>query len=136
MTDSSLRNPWIEIGNRWKFYGPPGRPHKSEIKIISDEIEKHLIQKKDHHPVNFLILGCTPEYRDMLAILKKKYASKFNINVTLIDIFKEMYEQMSLLTQLPNKDEQFIHGSWLDKNNFQKEYFDLLEDTPSLAMIG
>lgn len=125
MSDANLRNPWLEIGKRWKLYGSPGRPSQSEITIISSYIENYCQQKtknNDNSAINILILGSTPEYRDMLVRLGQKYS----IYVTLIDIFREMYEQMSALTKFPNKEEIFIHGSWLDKQNFKQEHYDIV----------
>lgn len=75
-----------------------------------------------------MILGATPEFRDMLA--------KYPVNVILLDVNLEMKKAMdSLLARKPKK-EKFIKANWL-KMPFSDNYFDIvMGDTPHHNIKG
>ena len=87
---NKLLEPWKELAGRWKkYYTPPGQPSKDDQKTYLKYIKEVLKNKKEP---KVLILGATPELRDLLA--------KTRAEVTIIDILMEMISAMSQLTKL------------------------------------
>ncbi|TKJ17811.1 hypothetical protein CEE44_04770 [Candidatus Woesearchaeota archaeon B3_Woes] len=107
-------DPWKEYANRYeKFYWEPGKPTKQEKKIFYKFIKEALKKRKK---TRALILGATPSIRDELA--------KFNVEVTLIDINKNMINEMSKLTT-HKKKEIIVKGNWIN-TKFPDNHFDIV----------
>lgn len=108
--------PWSLIANNWKLFTPPWRPARENIdyyeKILKQTI-KNITQPKA------LILGSTPEIRDMIAKYK-------NIEVVVADYNMEMILAMNeLLTKKNFSNERWIKTSWVDMP-LEKGYFDII----------
>ncbi len=95
--------------HHWKYYPVPARPSPSEI----DFIRKRIIEKGKDSTV--LILGSTPEYRNM--------CGEIGVKVTCFDFLKYNYEYLS--DDVKHKpEEKFVEGNWTDKAI--KEKFDFI----------
>lgn len=90
------------IADQWKLYQPPVRPSKSEIKIFEGFMKRKGLDKK------VLVLGATPELRDLAHKLKAK--------VTICDISLTMMMTMVDLMKYKKKakDEIWIRSDWLE----------------------
>lgn len=120
--DKKIFNPsWKNVWKIWSKTEPPMRPSKRDIRFW----EKKIIKIKEKKPnLKALVLGCTPEIRDMLARQK--------VSTFCLDVHRSMYLVMGQLTKHKNKKEEFIQGNWLEADKiFQKNSFDLVcGDTP------
>ena len=110
---------WKKIASVWKDILPPSRPSLGDIciydKFIRQEIKKEKLFK-------VLILGTTPELRDLLS----RYSLLgYNIKVFLLDINSEMIKAMDLLIEIKNKREKKLTGNWV-KTSFKDNFFDLI----------
>lgn len=113
---------WDYFWTFWKQMTPPWRPSGEEIKFWEEKVKE--VAKRQNPKA--LVLGATPEIRDML--------SKYLIKVVLLDISFEMKKAMDKL--MKNKEaknrEKLIIDSWLGMRKiFSKDYFDIvLGDSP------
>lgn len=106
---------WKELAKTWATYSPPIRPSKNEIRFYEEEIKKLC---KKNRKLKALILGATPEFRDLL--------SRYNIATTLIDINPVSVKAMtSLLKIRKNPKEKIVLADWLNMP-FQKNSFDIV----------
>jgi hypothetical protein len=115
-----------EFVKYWKYYREPSRPSKSELEFIEEKI------KEKGHSVNVLILGSTPEYREI--------CGRLGIGVTCLDFSRFNYDWIG--KEVKHKPvERFIEGNWLTAKT--KDKFDIIlgdnviqvvrkEDTESL----
>ena len=90
--------------NFWSKCQEPWRPSKKEI-IFWDKTIQQILKKKGS--IQVLILGATPEFRDLLAKYK-------NIKVTLLDINPPVKRAMDRLCKKKNENEKLVLGNWLD----------------------
>ncbi|MFA6146029.1 MAG: methyltransferase domain-containing protein [Patescibacteria group bacterium] len=107
---------WKEMAKVWASYLPPAKPSKNEIKFWEKELKKLPIKKG----INFkaLVLGSTPEFRDLL--------SKYKVDTTFVDINSDSARAMTSLLKLPkNPREKFVLSDWLHMP-FAKNSFDLV----------
>lgn len=90
------------LAKRWAIYDSPARPSKSECRIIENFVARH---KK---PAKILILGATPEYRDL--------AHNQKAEVTCVDIGLEMILAMRELMKNKKRTDQevWFRANWLD----------------------
>ena len=103
--------------NLWKAVKSPWRPAKEDIKFYEKIVKK--VVKKNKNP-KVLVLGSTPEIRDMLA----KYKT---IEVTLIDLNIPVSRAMTRLMKRKNPREKLIPGNWLKMDQlFPRNYFDIV----------
>ncbi len=117
-----LYNPnWKSYCKLWQKIGPPWTPTSQEIKFWEKKI---LVIKKKNFNAKALVLGATPEIRDLLA--------KHKINTTLLEANESMYRAMSKLMKMKNNKEKFVCGNWLEVNSiFKKNSFDfVISDAP------
>jgi hypothetical protein len=98
--------------DRWVNYTPSVRPSPSEILIYSK-----MISTARETDSNCLILGATPELRDM--------ACNLNLNVTVLDTNKYMINKMTGLMTRQNPTENVIVGNWVDYD-FVEQQFDFI----------
>src|SRR3989344_2304130 len=82
----------------WKYYLPPSRASPSELHFIKEKIIEKGKQAK------ILILGSTPEYRNLCGELK--------MPVTLLDFSRQNYEYLAREVKHKPK-ETFILGDWI-----------------------
>lgn len=108
---------WTSNAQRWVKYKPPLRPSQQELKIIENFLKKIKTNSKDWQKMA-LILGATPEYRDLLAKLKYQ--------VTMFDFNRDSVESMTLLLKHKGiKKEKLVLGNWLS-NKFTPNTFDVV----------
>ncbi len=100
---------WQALAKTWAKVDPPFKPNSNRILLYKKLLKKYALGKK------ILILGATPELRDMLA--KEKY------EVTLIDQSPKMIKTMTSLRKTKSK-EKIIIKNWFNYN--PKEKFDAI----------
>ena len=108
--------PWKKMADSWKLFTPPWKPSAENITLFKKLLDRTI---KGVEKPKVLILGATPEIRDMLADYK-------NIEVTLADITIEMILAMNELVKKKNfSNEIWIKSDWL-KMPLEKDYFDVI----------
>ncbi|MBU4369279.1 class I SAM-dependent methyltransferase [Patescibacteria group bacterium] len=109
-------NPWKAFAARWeKYFTPPGRPSKQAMSLYRQFAKKSFVGLK--RQPRTLVLGATPEIRDVLAGLKAE--------VSIIDINMEMILAMTELTKIKNPKEIIVKGNWTNMP-FPSGYFDVV----------
>ncbi len=104
--DNIKKSEWRGFAEKWRALNPPYKPSRERIDIYHYLIKKYVKGNKA------LVLGATPEIRDLLAKLKFK--------VTLLDISLPMVRAMTFLKKTRNK-EKIVIGNWL-KARFNEKY--------------
>lgn len=108
----------------WRSLPPEIRPTPSVLRLWEPKIKELFHQNKR---LKALVLGATPEIRDLLA--------KYKINTTCLDINPLMIKAMSLLIKRRNSREKIVQGSWL-KMPFKANSFDLVvSDCPQDNLV-
>jgi ubiquinone/menaquinone biosynthesis C-methylase UbiE len=105
---------WKEMAKLWSSYKPPAKPSKNEIKFYEKNLKKIQKQNKD---LKVLVLGATPEFRDLL--------SKYKINTTIVDVNPLSVKAMSSLLKRKNPKEKIVFSDWLNMS-FEKNSFDVV----------
>lgn len=111
----------IKHAEAWKLMPPPARPSPTELDIYSEYIERILAEKGT---IKLLILGSTPEFRDL--------AQKFKIVPSLVDNNPAVHEALSLLRKIPGK-EIVINSDWLNLSEENK--YDLILGDIAVNML-
>ena len=88
----------------WKYYPPPARASLSDIKFIESKIKEEIL-KKGRENVKVLVLGSTPEYRNLCGELE--------VHCYCFDFSEYNYQYLSQEVKHKPK-ETFILGNWLD----------------------
>lgn len=109
-------NPWEYMCERWNQFAPPGRPSKDDINTMRTMMYDCLEPDKENYHV--LLLGATPEIRDMLA-------EDSRITTILVDITIDMIVSMGRLMQNNTEHEIWMKSSWIDAP-LEKDYFDVV----------
>ena len=68
---SVQKKQWEKFMNSWKKMGAPGRPNRDVCLILFKHIKDHLSKIKGE--TRIVILGCTPEYRDLGYLCTRLY---------------------------------------------------------------
>lgn len=98
--------------HHWKYYVGPARASPSDLEFI----KKKILEKGSKCKV--LILGATPEYRDL--------CGQLGLGITLIDFSRYNYEYLA--DEVRNRPkERFIRGNWL-KTALDKKFDIILGD--------
>lgn len=106
---------WGDWWKLWNLIGPPWRPAKKDIDFWENRIKE---LKKDKN-LKVLLLGSTPEIRDMLA--------KNNVCLTLLEANRSMYDAMSKIRKVKEGKEKLVIGNWLKADKiFEKDQFDVV----------
>jgi len=106
---------WKQIADMWNVYfTPPSRISDGELKKYKQWLE---VLNPERKPLNALVLGATPELRDILYELGYK--------TSIIDINLEMILAMNSVMKTENPIETIIKSNWLD-NPLQSDYFDVV----------
>lgn len=102
------------LANRWSIFTRPVVPSKSECQII----KKYILNKKKEN-LRILVLGSTPEFRDLTHELKAE--------VTCIDISLEILQGLvGLMKQkYRTSQETWVKSSWLTMP-LAKNYYDFV----------
>ncbi|MFA5051267.1 MAG: class I SAM-dependent methyltransferase [Patescibacteria group bacterium] len=115
-TKKNYTAPWKKMADSWKLFTPPWKPSENNIILYKKLLDRAI---KGIKSPKVLILGATPEIRDMLADYK-------NIEVTIADITMEMILAMNELVKKKNfSNEIWIKSDWL-KMPLEKDYFDVI----------
>ncbi|HLC67053.1 MAG TPA: methyltransferase domain-containing protein [Candidatus Nanoarchaeia archaeon] len=110
---------YSEFIQHWKKVQFPARPSPEEL-IVFDSL------MQGHRDESLLILGSTPELRDI--------GFKNMLHVTCLDINPDMLEGMKQLMQHQNADEQLVKGNWLEMP-FPNAVFDLIFAEQSIHIV-
>lgn len=122
MPKNKILKSWKKIAKIWKNIKPTYKPSKTEVLLFEKFLK--IIQKNDDFKV--LILGATPEIRDMLA--------KNKLSVTILDANPTMVKAMNQLVKTRNKNEKIVIGNWL-KMPFRDNMFNLIiSDHPTSSL--
>lgn len=89
------------IVKRWEIYKPPTRPSLSEIKLFKEIIG-------NGRNKNGLVLGATPELRDVL--------HELDYNVYVADLSEKMIKALKKLMRYPDKGELVFIQDWSKLN--------------------
>jgi len=117
-----MKKNWtLDMANKWKNYKPPIRPSKYDLEVFEDYIKEKLKQNKD---VKILILGSTPEFRDL--------ASKHKLIPYVVD-YNEMNNRALATLKKHKGKEILIKQDW--RKLKLKEKFDLVFAEASLNML-
>lgn len=107
---------WKLLAKTWGYGSAPARPSDEDVQCYRKYIEEKIVNKKQ---INVLVLGATPEIRDMLRDYGKK------VNVVICDVTLEMVIAMSSIMKVPNTDEVVIRANWVDAP-LTHSYFDVI----------
>lgn len=107
--DTSLA--WKQIAGMWSTY------FTSPSRLSPGEEEKYRAWITQLKPKTALVLGATPELRDIL--------NELGCETTIIDINLEMIVAMSSLVKVNNPDETIVRANWLS-NPLRSGYFDVV----------
>lgn len=109
--------PWEGFAKRWELFTSPNRPSRQEIRLYERFLIKSVGYKRQG---KILILGSTPELRDMLA----KYP---HLEVTLLDKSIEMILAMTNLMKqkFASRNEVWVCADWIDAP-IRDHYFDVV----------
>lgn len=108
---------WVEYLELWPFWGPPARPGSFDLKVWEKYVDK---LKKENKNIRALVLGATPEIRDLLA---ERY-----ISTVVLDVNAGMVNGLGkLMKYKKRKKERIIINNWLNVSKlFPKNHFDLV----------
>ncbi|MBI4453881.1 class I SAM-dependent methyltransferase [Candidatus Woesearchaeota archaeon] len=123
----------------WKKARFPARPSEEEMPILDrlmrgieiNEVKDDVKGKKKgtlnyNQGKKLLILGATPEFRDL--------GFKLKLKVTCADINIDMLEGMKQLMEFPNSEEVLVKCDWLNMP-FEDNSFDLVFAEQSINII-
>lgn len=124
---------YTKIAKKWKLGGPPARPSLDELKEIFEPYIKCLAKQiflKEKRPAKMLVLGATPEFRNL--------GLKYGLEVWAADINPNMLEAMDkLIKQRKSKRNKKVVTDWLNMSrNLPKNYFDLVMAEQSFNIVA
>jgi len=99
------RSYWMRSAEIWRKLKPPERPSKEEMGIYEKHL-KEILQFKGNK-LRAVILGATPEIRDLLARYKVS-------DVTIVDVNPNMVRAMKELLKISKGKEKIVIASWLN----------------------
>lgn len=123
-----------DIANNWKNFRPPIRPSVHDLAVFQKYLQEKVKQNsKKGQSVRLLILGSTPELRDM--------AHDAGITLTICDYSKENYDALSSLCQKKGRElgkEVFLQQDWRSLTLSEKSNgrFDIIFAEASFNMVG
>ncbi|MDP1845680.1 MAG: class I SAM-dependent methyltransferase [Candidatus Moranbacteria bacterium] len=97
---------WQKMAKLWSLYSKYSRPSPEDIRHFNEYLQFAL--KGISEPL-VVLLGATPEIRDLLL----KYSKKQKAKIICVDMTKDMFMAMSHLTHHKNSREQFVLSNWL-----------------------
>jgi len=106
----------------WKHVLPPWSPSLEETKFCSQTLDR--LEEKLKRRLKVLVLGATPEFRDMLALKGHE--------VTLLDVLEPMHVAMTSIMRYKPKYEKLVIGNWLNADEIlENNHYDaVLCDRP------
>ncbi|MDD2646997.1 MAG: class I SAM-dependent methyltransferase [Patescibacteria group bacterium] len=109
-----MKSSWKTMAHLWASYAPPAKPSPIEINFFEQYLKKMLKKNKS---LKALVLGSTPEFRDLLA--------KYKVDTTVVDNNPIYIKAMAQLTKRHNPKERTIISDWLTMS-FKPNTFDLV----------
>jgi len=109
---------WQRMAKLWEEFTEPGRPSKDDISHYNALTKIALKSVKNP---KIILLGCTPEIRDMLY----KYSVSLGAEVICVDMVEDMYKSMNRLIKYHNKKERFVKSNWINLK-FPKNSIDIV----------
>lgn len=116
---------WPTFLKYWKYYHCPGKPSRDDLHIVERWLKKLKVRR-------VLILGSTPQLRDLCAKLK--------LETTVMDMQIEMLQGMQRYMVRKNVPETIIRSDWLTAP-LREGYFDavlgdlIMENVPHAYKI-
>lgn len=98
-----------EMAARWGAFPPPIRPYGEEVALMKQLVEQRM-QEVDG--VRLLVLGSTPELRDLAADL--------GLVPTVVDYSRQHYDALTKLMVRQGTPENFIQSNWLEFHATEK----------------
>lgn len=111
---------WREFAHVWSLKRPPYKPSQNEIAFWRTHLDT---LSKITPSFKALVLGCTPEFRELLA----EYPS---VKVTLADINEEMKRACDSLTGTKPARETFVKCDWRQMPFPDQSFHVVLGDCP------
>ena len=107
---------WADLTQWWRNVAPPVRPSRADIRIYEKFLKRIIKNKKQPR---ILILGATPETRDL--------AAKYKAETTVCDISLEMIMAMTQLMthKKASQKEIWVRASWVTVP-LEHNYYDLI----------
>lgn len=116
----------FEMAKHWKEQKPPVRPSSEVVKILAQLLDSVIASRGSG--INVLILGATPEYRDLVI--------SRGIHPTVVDYSDLNYSALGLLVNHsdPESHETFIKQNWITMKLSEK--FDFIMADHSLNVVS
>ena len=113
--EKTYNSDWDSYVDLWAGLSYPWKPNPKQITFYEKYLKQYLAKKPKSE---ILILGCTPETRDL--------CSKLRLPVTLFDFNDSMYYGMIKLMKRKPYQEKFVQGKWEDTlKYFKQNQFDI-----------
>jgi SAM-dependent methyltransferase len=109
---------WQKIAQTWQKMTSPSRPSLGDVQIYGGFVKQII---KDNRNYRILVLGSTPELRNL--ILKLGLSKKTDLYI--LDINSAMIQARSSFLELDAVKEQRIIGDWLNMP-FKDNFFDIV----------
>lgn len=107
---------WNKQAKSWLHGTPPARPNIQDIAYLKEQVKNKLKKVKK---VKILVLGSTPEIRDMLSGFGAK------VSVVCVDMSFDMIMSMTQVMKNTSKNEIWMRSNWID-SPLKEKYFDLI----------
>ena len=123
MSNTPDKRKWRKLAKTWQCFTSPIRPTAVEINIMERFCRNCLKQPR----VRVLLLGATPEIRDMLSRYR-------NASVTLLDKNQEMIIAMTKLMKSEGRSETHLFADWL-RAHLRTNYYNIIIGDSIFASI-
>src|SRR3989344_4120640 len=125
MVQKSVLRRWSQTAKLWRDVKPTLKPSAVEVELY-EKFLRQILKKIKREALRVLVLGATPEIRDLL--------SRYKLAVTLLDANPRMMTAMNTLIKIKNHRERAIVGNWL-KMPLTANSFDLvMSDHPTSSI--
>ncbi len=112
----NIDNKWTVLARKWMYYLPPGRPSSLDLDNIESLIRQHIPRKG----AKALILGSTPEYRDLL--------HRLGFLVSVADRNSDMVNAMKELRVYDSDEDIYVDDWFLFLPKHKREFDVILGD--------
>ena len=116
-TSKKFIDPWKTMANNWNLFCSPGRPSPRNI-LDYEKLFQSTIKKRKNPKI--LILGATPELRDLLNKFKKAEVCICDINIEMILAMTELMKKKKAVER-----EIWMKANWKDMP-LKKDYYDVI----------
>ncbi len=111
-----------DLAHRWRLYLPPARPSWGELQVYETYITK---SKQKYKDFRLLILGSTPEFRDL--------AIRCDVDYVCADYSKENFIALGQYMHHRDSEKNFFHTTWQEMT-FRYEFDMIIGDVPSAVI--